>query len=105
MRKTRQQVINELFELKKGLYSTTGELKQSVRGIFNNNTLMVTSTKKEDKDIYLNCDIMSEVSSVKEQNHSCKLTFLLNKDNGKFFIVDFDYEFLDDFLKCIIFTS
>jgi hypothetical protein len=60
---------------------------------------MVTSTKKEDKDIYLTCDIMSEVSSVKEQNHSCKLTFLLNKDNGKFFIVDFDYEFLDVFLN------
>lgn len=93
MRKTRQQVINELFELKKGLYNTTGELKHSVRNIFNN-TLMVTSTKKEGKDIYLTCDIMSDVFSIKEQNHSCKLSFLLNKDNkGKIFIVDFDYEF------------
>ena len=37
---------------------------------------------------------MSDVSSIKEQNHSCKLTFLLNKDKGKIFIVDFDYNFL-----------
>ena len=96
MRKTRQQVIDELFELKKGLYSSIGELKHSVRGIFNNNTLMVTSSKNEGKDTYLTCDVMSGVSSIKEQNHSCKLTFLLNKDKGKIFIVDFDYKFLDD---------
>lgn len=96
MRKTRQQVIDELFGLKKGLYSSIGELKHSVRSIFNNNTLMVTSTKNEGKDTYLICDIMSDVSSIKEQNHSCKLTFLLNKDKGKIFIVDFDYNFLDD---------
>lgn len=96
MRKTRQQVIDELFGLKKGLYSSIGELKHSVRSIFNNNTLMVTSTKNEDKDTYLICDIMSDVSSIKEENHSCKLTFLLNKDKGKIFIVDFDYNFLDD---------
>ena len=96
MRKTRQQVINELFELKKGLYNSIGELKHSVRSIFNNNTLMVTSTKNEGKDTYLICDIMSSVSSIKEQNHSCKLTFLLNKDKGKIFIVDFDYKFSDD---------
>lgn len=95
MRKTRQQVIDELFGLKKGLYSSIGELKHSVRSIFNNNTLMVTSTKNEDKDTYLICDIMSDVSSIKEQNHSCKLTFLLNKDKGKIFIVDFDYNFFD----------
>jgi hypothetical protein len=95
MRKTRQQVINELFELKKGLYNSIGELKHSVRSIFNNNTLMVTSTKNEGKDTYLICDIMSSVSSIKEQNHSCKLTFLLNKDKGKTFIVDFDYTFFD----------
>mgnify|MGYP003519996525 CR=1 FL=1 len=95
MRKTRQQVINELFELKKGLYNSIGELKHSVRSIFNNNTLMVTSTKNEGKDTYLICDIMSSVSSIKEQNHSCKLTFLLNKDKGKTFIVDFDYNFFD----------
>ena len=75
MRKTRQQVINELFELKKGLYNSIGELKHSVRSIFNNNTLMVTSTKNEGKDTYLICDVMSDVSSIKEQNHSCKLTF------------------------------
>ena len=96
MRKTRQQVINELFELKKGLYNSIGELKHSVRSIFNNNTLMVTSTKNEGKDNYLICDVMSDISSIKEQNHSCKLTFLLNKDKGKTFIVDFDYKFLDD---------
>lgn len=96
MRKTRQQVINELFELKKGLYNSIGELKHSVRSIFNNNTLMVTSTKNEGKDTYLICDVMSDISSIKEQNHSCKLTFLLNKDKGKTFIVDFDYKFLDD---------
>lgn len=96
MRKTRQQVIDELFGLKKGLYSSIGELKHSVRSIFNNNTLMVTSTKNEGKDTYLICDVMSDISSIKEQNHSCKLTFLLNKDKGKFFIVDFDYKFLDD---------
>lgn len=96
MRKTRQQVIDELFGLKKGLYSSIGELKHSVRSIFNNNTLMVTSTKNEGKDTYLTCDIMSDVSSIKEQNHSCKLTFLLNNDKGKIFIVDFDYKFLDD---------
>lgn len=95
MRKTRQQVINELFELKKGLYNSIGELKHSVRSIFNNNTLMVTSTKNEGKDTYLICDVMSDVSSIKEQNHSCKLTFLLNKDKGKTFIVDFDYNFFD----------
>lgn len=95
MRKTRQQVINELFDLKKGLYNSIGELKHSVRSIFNNNTLMVTSTKNEGKDTYLICDIMSSVSSIKEQNHSCKLTFLLNKDKGKTFIVDFDYTFFD----------
>ena len=95
MRKSRQQVINELFELKKGLYSSIGELKHSVRSIFNNNTLMVTSTKNEGKDTYLICDVMSDVSSIKEQNHSCKLTFLLNKDKGKTFIVDFDYNFFD----------
>lgn len=95
MRKTRQQVINELFELKKGLYSSIGELKHSVRSIFNNNTLMVTSTKNEGKDTYLICDVMSDVSSIKEENHSCKLTFLLNKDKGKTFIVDFDYNFFD----------
>lgn len=95
MRKTRQQVINELFELKKGLYNSIGELKHSVRSIFNNNTLMVTSTKNEGKDTYLICDVMSSVSSIKEQNHSCKLTFLLNKDKGKTFIVDFDYNFFD----------
>ena len=95
MRKTRQQVIDELFELKKGLYSSIGELKHSVRSIFNNNTLMVTSTKNEGKDTYLICDVMSSVSSIKEQNHSCKLTFLLNKDKGKTFIVDFDYNFFD----------
>lgn len=95
MRKSRQQVINELFELKKGLYSSIGELKHSVRSIFNNNTLMVTSTKNEGKDTYLTCDVMSDVSSIKEQNHSCKLTFLLNKDKGKTFIVDFDYKFFD----------
>lgn len=95
MRKTRQQVINELFELKKGLYSTMGELKHNVRSIFNNNTLMVTSTKNEGKDTYLSCDVMSDISSIKEQNHSCKLVFLLNKDDkGKIFIVDFDYNFL-----------
>jgi hypothetical protein len=57
---------------------------------------MVTSTKNEGKDTYLICDIMSSVSSIKEQNHSCKLTFLLNKDKGKIFIVDFDYKFSDD---------
>lgn len=85
MRKTRQQVINELFELKKGLYNSIGELKHSVRSIFNNNTLMVTSTKNDGKDTYLTCNIMSDVSSIKEENHSCKLTFLLNKDKGKFF--------------------
>lgn len=96
MRKTRQQVIDELFGLKKGLYNSIGELKHSVRSIFNNNTLMVASTKNEGKDTYLICDIMSDVSSIKEQNHSCKLTFLLNKDKGKIFIVDFDYNFLDD---------
>ena len=96
MRKTRQQVINELFELKKGLYNSIGELKHCVRSIFNNNTLMVTSTKNEGKDTYLICDVMSDVSSIKEQNHSCKLTFLLNKDKGKIFIVDFDYKFSDD---------
>lgn len=96
MRKTRQQVIDELFGLKKGLYSSIGELKHSVRSIFNNNTLMVTSTKNEGKDTYLTCDVMSDVSSIKEQNHSCKLTFLLNNDKGKIFIVDFDYKFLDD---------
>ena len=56
---------------------------------------MVTSTKNEGKDTYLICDIMSSVSSIKEQNHSCKLTFLLNKDKGKIFIVDFDYNFFD----------
>ena len=95
MRKSRQQVINELFELKKGLYSSIGELKHSVRSIFNNNTLMVTSTKNEGKDTYLICDVMSDVSSIKEENHSCKLTFLLNKDKGKTFIVDFDYNFFD----------
>lgn len=95
MRKTRQQVINELFELKKGLYNSIGELKHSVRSIFNNNTLMVTSTKNEGKDTYLICDVMSSVSSIKEENHSCKLTFLLNKDKGKTFIVDFDYNFFD----------
>lgn len=95
MRKTRQQVINELFELKKGLYNSIGELKHSVRSIFNNNTLMVTSTKNEGKDTYLICNVMSDVSSIKEQNHSCKLTFLLNKDKGKTFIVDFDYNFFD----------
>lgn len=95
MRKTRQQVINELFELKKGLYSSIGELKHSVRSIFNNNTLMVTSTKNEGKDTYLICNVMSDVSSIKEENHSCKLTFLLNKDKGKTFIVDFDYNFFD----------
>ncbi len=95
MRKTRQQVINELFELKKGLYNSIGELKHSVRSIFNNNTLMVTSTKNEGKDTYLICDVMSDVSSIKEENHSCKLTFLLNKDKGKTFIVDFDYNFFD----------
>lgn len=95
MRKTRQQVINELFDLKKGLYSSIGELKHSVRSIFNNNTLMVTSTKNEGKDTYLICDVMSSVSSIKEENHSCKLTFLLNKDKGKTFIVDFDYNFFD----------
>ena len=87
MRKSRQQVINELFELKKGLYSSIGELKHSVRSIFNNNTLMVTSTKNEGKDTYLTCDVMSDVSSIKEQNHTCKLTFLLNKDKGKIFIL------------------
>lgn len=96
MRKTRQQVIDELFELKKGLYNSIGELKHSVRSIFNNNTLMVTSTKNEGKDTYLTCDVMSDVSSIKEQNHSCKLTFLLNNDKGKIFIVDFDYKFLED---------
>lgn len=96
MRKTRQQVIDELFGLKKSLYNSIGELKHSVRGIFNNNTLMVTSTKNEGKDTYLICDVMSDVSSIKEQNHSCKLSFLLNKDKGKIFIVDFDYKFLDD---------
>lgn len=96
MRKTRQQVIDELFGLKKGLYSSIGELKHSVRSIFNNNTLMVASTKNEGKDTYLTCDVMSDISSIKEQNHSCKLTFLLNKDKGKIFIVDFDYKFLDD---------
>lgn len=96
MRKTRQQVIDELFGLKKGLYSSIGELKHSVRSIFNNNTLMVTSNKNEGKDTYLTCDVMSDVSSIKEQNHSCKLTFLLNNDKGKIFIVDFDYKFLDD---------
>ena len=95
MRKTRQQVIDELFGLKKGLYSSIGELKHSVRSIFNNNTLMVTSTKNEGKDTYLICNVMSDVSSIKEQNHSCKLTFLLNKDKGKTFIVDFDYNFFD----------
>jgi hypothetical protein len=95
MRKTRQQVINELFELKKGLYNNIGELKHSVRSIFNNNTLMVTSTKNEGKDTYLICDVMSSVSSIKEENHSCKLTFLLNKEKGKTFIVDFDYNFFD----------
>ena len=95
MRKTRQQVIDELFDLKKGLYNSIGELKHSVRSIFNNNTLMVTSTKNEGKDTYLICDVMSDVSSIKEQNHSCKLTFLLNKDKGKTFIVDFDYNFFD----------
>lgn len=95
MRKTRQQVINELFDLKKGLYNSIGELKHSVRSIFNNNTLMVTSTKNEGKDTYLTCNVMSDVSSIKEQNHSCKLTFLLNKDKGKTFIVDFDYNFFD----------
>lgn len=95
MRKTRQQVINELFDLKKGLYNSIGELKHSVRGIFNNNTLMVTSTKNEGKDTYLICNVMSDVSSIKEENHSCKLTFLLNKDKGKTFIVDFDYNFFD----------
>lgn len=95
MRKTRQQVINELFELKKGLYNSIGELKHSVRSIFNNNTLMVTSTKNEGKDTYLICNVMSDVSSIKEENHSCKLTFLLNKDKGKTFIVDFDYNFFD----------
>ena len=95
MRKTRQQVINELFDLKKGLYNSIGELKHSVRSIFNNNTLMVTSTKNEGKDTYLICDVMSDVSSIKEENHSCKLTFLLNKDKGKTFIVDFDYNFFD----------
>jgi hypothetical protein len=95
MRKTRQQVINELFDLKKGLYNSIGELKHSVRSIFNNNTLMVTSTKNEGKDTYLICDVMSSVSSIKEENHSCKLTFLLNKDKGKTFIVDFDYNFFD----------
>lgn len=95
MRKTRQQVIDELFELKKGLYSSIGEFKHSVRSIFNNNTLMVTSTKNEGKDTYLTCNIMSDVSSIKEQNHSCKLTFLLNKEKGNFFIVDFDYIFFD----------
>jgi hypothetical protein len=95
MRKTRQQVIDELFELKKGLYSSIGELKHSVRSIFNNNTLMVTSTKNEGKDTYLICDVMSDVSSIKEENHSCKLTFLLNKEKGKTFIVDFDYNFFD----------
>lgn len=95
MRKTRQQVINELFELKKGLYNSIGELKHCVRNIFNNNTLMVTSTKNEGKDTYLICNVMSDVSSIKEQNHSCKLTFLLNKDKGKTFIVDFDYIFFD----------
>ena len=52
MRKTRQQVIDELFDLKKGLYGNIGELKHSVRSIFNNNTLMVTSTKNECKDTY-----------------------------------------------------
>ena len=51
MRKTRQQVINELFELNKGLYNSIGELKHSVRAIFNNNTTMVTSSKNEGKDI------------------------------------------------------
>jgi hypothetical protein len=95
MRKTREQVINELFELKKGLYNSIGELKHSVRSIFNNNTLMVTSTKNEGKDTYLICNVMSDVSSIKEENHSCKLTFLLNKDKGKTFIVDFDYNFFD----------
>jgi hypothetical protein len=95
MRKTREQVINELFELKKGLYNSIGELKHSVRSIFNNNTLMVTSTKNEGKDTYLICDVMSDVSSIKEENHSCKLTFLLNKEKGKTFIVDFDYNFFD----------
>lgn len=95
MRKTRQQVIDELFDLKKGLYGSIGELKHSVRSIFNNNTLMVTSTKNEGKDTYLICNVMSDVSSIKEQNHSCKLTFLLNKDKGKTFIVDFDYNFFD----------
>jgi hypothetical protein len=95
MRKTRQQVINELFDLKKGLYNSIGELKHSVRSIFNNNTLMVTSTKNEGKDTYLICDVMSDVSSIKEENHSCKLTFLLNKEKGKTFIVDFDYNFFD----------
>ena len=95
MRKTRQQVINELFELKKGLYNSIGELKHSVRNIFNNNTLMVTSTKNEGKDTYLICNVMSDVSSIKEENHSCKLTFLLNKDKGKTFIVDFEYNFFD----------
>ena len=96
MRKTRQQVIDELFGLKKGLYSSIGELKHCVRSIFNNNTLMVTSTKNKGKDTYLTCDVMSDVSSIKEQNHSCKLTFLLNKDKGKIFIVDFEYKFLDN---------
>lgn len=95
MRKTRQQVIDELFGLKKGLYSSIGELKHNVRSIFNNNTLMVTSTKNKGKDTYLTCDVMSDVSSIKEENHSCKLTFLLNKDKGKIFIVDFDYNFFD----------
>lgn len=95
MRKTRQQVIDELFDLKKGLYGSIGELKHSVRSIFNNNTLMVTSTKNEGKDTYLICNVMSDVSSIKEQNHSCKLTFLLNKDKCKTFIVDFDYNFFD----------
>lgn len=94
MRKTRQQVIDELFGLKKSLYSSIVELKHSVRSIFNNNTLMVTSTKNDGKDTYLICDVMSDVSSIKEQNHSCKLTFLLSKDKGKIFIVDFDYKFL-----------